>query len=181
MYGLLARLWLREADEALLTELCSPPLSDFFVQAGGSLPEKDNPHAVEELAVDYCQLFVGPAKHLPPFQSVWQTGQFQSLATAAMKQWIETTGYKSGHAANPTMPDHLGVQLDVMAHILSRHGIAHKKADSDIASHERTQTFFRTHLTWPAPLLKIAIARAESPFYRSLIQMTRDFLECEQP
>ena len=73
LYRLLGRLWLREMDQDALRELGRPPLCDSFVNAGGVLPTNDDLEMIEQLAVDYCQLFVGPAGHLPPVQSVWQT------------------------------------------------------------------------------------------------------------
>jgi TorA maturation chaperone TorD len=180
IYGLLARLWLREVDASLLDELRSAPLCECFAQAGGILPKKDDADAIEELAIDYCQLFVGPSGHLPPFQSVWQNGQFQGNSATSMKEWTEVISYDSTHLARATMLDHLGVQLDVMGRILSQIPIAHEKTDRNISPNEIPKTFCRKHLTWPTPLLEVAIERAKSKFYRSMIRMTRDFLKSEQ-
>jgi TorA maturation chaperone TorD len=180
IYGLLARLWLREVDASLLEELCSPPLCERFEQTGGIIPEKDDANAIEELAIDYCQLFIGPTEHLPPLQSVWQNGQFQGDATASMKEWAEAISYESALPVSATMLDHLGVQLDVMGRILSQLPIAHEKTDRNISPNEIPKTFCRKHLTWPTPLLEVAIERAKSKFYRSMIRMTRDFLKSEQ-
>ena len=180
VYSLLARFWLREVDASLLEELHSPPLFDCFTQAGGILQVQDDAKTIEELAIDYCQLFVGPAGHLPPIQSVWQNGQLQGRAAASMKQWTEVIGYEIEVGAQATMLDHLGVQLDVMGRILRQSPVTRGKADRTSLPSQIAQTFFRQHLIWPARLLDVAIDRAQSKFYRSIIRMTRDFLESEQ-
>jgi len=180
LYGLLARLWLREVDAALLEQLRSPALCEIFMQAGGSLPGKETDRAVAELATDYCQLFIGPTEHLPPFQSVWQSGQFQSEATTSMRRWSKVTHYKPAPSAMATMPDHLGVQLDVMGRIVGgcfgAEGTSNRNGSADAVA----QSFFHHHLSWPTPLLELAIRRTKSTFYRSMIEMTRVFLESEQ-
>ena len=172
-YRLLARLWIREVDDQLLAILLVPPLCDVFTAAGGTLPVNVAPSTLEELAVDYCQLFLGPANHLPPFQSVWQHGQFQSESAKSMQHYVSVAGYETGSL----MVDHLGVQLDVMGRFLDfgLESVQHSDDVFDLAS-----TYFAEHLTWVAPLLEAAINRAETDFYRSTIHMTRDFLSSEK-
>lgn len=72
---------------------------------------------VEQLAIDYCQLFIGPADHLPPFQSVWQSGQFHGSTTASMREFVDPVGYE---ATAGIMLDHPGVQLGIMGHVLGQ-------------------------------------------------------------
>jgi len=180
IYGLLARLWLREVDASLLEELHSPPLCECFAQAGGILPKKDDADAIEELAIDYCQLFVGPSGHLPPFQSVWQNGQFQGDAAASMKEWAEVIGYEPAFSTSATMLDHLGVQLDVMGCILNQCPSTQGKSDRNNFLNRVARTFFCQHLTWPTTLLEVAVERANSKFYLSMMQMMQDFLKFEQ-
>jgi TorA maturation chaperone TorD len=186
-YRLLARLWLREADEMLLTALREPPMCDLFEQAGGLPPQAE----VDALAVDFCQLFVGPSGHLPPYQSVWQSGQFQSQAIHSMRDFADLVEYDFASPPHATLPDHLGLQLDVMGSILERvsNVLAEKfaieseqAASSDhlVAAVEVAQTFFQRHLTWPEPLLSAAAPRATTNFYRSAISLTREFLESER-
>jgi TorA maturation chaperone TorD len=187
VYRLLARLWLREVDEALWSALRQPPLSEFFTQAGGLPPEAE----VDELAIDFCQLFLGPTGHLPPYQSVWERGQFQSPATSSMHAFADLIGYEFGSQPHAAMPDHLGVQLDVMASILEVVADAFAAEDAtdcdraaagnriDTATEVAT-TFFQRHLAWPEPLFLAAEPRATTGFYRSVIALTREFLHHEQ-
>ncbi len=179
MYRLLSRLWIRELDLELLRALCSPPLRDLFTAAGGKTPDGDDEAVKEQLAMDYCRLFVGPANHLPPFQAVWQTGQFQGKTTVSMSSFVDVVGYNTQLLPAGMMLDHLGVQLDVMGHILGQALIRQSKEDGLDEVLEVSDAFFARHLQWPTRLLQTAIPRATTDFYRSLIQVTRDFLQSE--
>jgi TorA maturation chaperone TorD len=179
MYRLLARLWLGEADRGLVKELRTPPLREAFSQAGGILPPDDQGHTVEQLAIEYCRLFVGPMDHLPPYQSVWQSGQFHDAATASMEEFIEIVGYDTNALPRGMMFDHLGLQLDVMGHILDKRSVAPCDTELLRIILEIEQSFFASHLLWPAELLEAAARIATTGFYRSVIKMTRDFLNAE--
>mgnify|MGYP002626373304 CR=1 FL=1 len=171
MYRLLARIWLREVDQSLLQQLASAEMRDAFVGAGGALPADDSDETIEELAIDYCQLFLGPKDHLPPFQSVWQSGQFEATDSESMQQFIEVVRYDSSHIPQGTMPDHLGLQLDLMAHLL---GSSPGEEVQEVASY-----FFARHLQWPDGLLERASHLAKTDFYRSAVSLTREFLAAE--
>jgi len=175
-YRLLARLWLREVDRDLLRELRSQPLSDAYLRAGGALPASDDDLALEELAIDYCRLFVGPRDHLPPYQSVWQSGQFQGASAASMKSFIEIVGYDLDQLPDGIMLDHLGVQLDVMAHILAQISTWQSDAAGFGQLLELADFFLTRHLRWPTELLQAARRRAATDFYRSAIMLTGNFL-----
>ncbi|MCH2211440.1 MAG: molecular chaperone TorD family protein [Fuerstiella sp.] len=172
-YRLLARLWIREVDGQLLKSLQEPPLCQVFTQAGGRLPDSAASSTLEELAVDYCQLFLGPANHLPPFQSVWQRGQFQSDSAESMRSYVSLLGCETGDQ----MDDHFGIQLEVMGHLLdfSLSTVQHSDGVPDLPG-----TYFAEHLTWVFPLFEAAVIRAKTEFYRSTICMTREFLSSEK-
>ena len=170
-YRLLARLWLREVDTPFLDSLMQAPLSNAFTAAGGSLPEDASASTLEELSVDYCRLFLGPARHFPPFQSVWERGQFQGEAVQSMNQYLSIANYET-----ELMPDHLGVQLDVMAEILEA---LTPDAQNPNAIVDLARCYFGTHLPWTDPLFDSAIEQTTTDFYRSVIEMTRDFLKSE--
>ena len=180
LYRLLARFWLREVDADFLRQLQSISLCNEFVESGGVLPEDDGRLTSEQLAIDYCRLFIGPSDHLPPYQSVWQSGQFQEAASASMKRFVEIAGYQAGVLSEGMMLDHLGVQLDLMGQVLEQYaGWPVEMADRE-AVLELASAFFATHLVWPIELLETAARRAETDFYRSVIFLTRNFLESER-
>jgi len=177
VYHLLARLWLREVDQQFLTQLQTSPLQESFESAGGTLPignDADDEVKLETLAIDYCRLFIGPKDHLPPIQSVWQTGQFQGSSAASVTEFMEAVRYNV-ELPQGLMADHFGVQLDLMGYIVSIVSSAPNWSEiSDLPTR-----FFNQHLLWSAPLLTAAKARAETDFYRSVISMTNEFLQAE--
>ena len=179
-YRLLARLWLREIDRDLVRELRSPPLCDAFVAAGGIVPAGDDDRTIEQLAIDYCRLFVGPTGHLPPYQSVWRNGQFKSATSDSMERFVEVVNYETDVLPGGMMLDHLGVQLDVMGHILDHFTAWQSELGSRDLLPELARTFFARHLLWTTDLLAAAARRAETEFYRATILLTRDFLNSEQ-
>lgn len=179
VYRLLARLWLREVDLPLLQALAAPPLRDTFLAAGGVLPDSINEATVDELAIDYCQLFVGPTDHLPPYQSVWQDGQLQSQTATSMRTFIEITGYQPPPDSDITLPDHLGLQLDLAGHIAEQFRHASRDTADFETLDDLRRTYFATHLKWPTQLLQTAASRSEAAFYTSLASLTEEFLQNE--
>ncbi len=178
VYRLLSRLWRSEVDETLLLDLTSGDMRDAFVQAGGQLPNDTSAATIDELAFDYCQLFLGPSSHLPPYQSVWTEGQFQGAAIASMTQYIDLLN--TDQWADETMLDHLWIELDVMANLLDQRASATDSPEALALSTEITATFFRDHLSWPIQLCTIAAERAQTDFYRSMVEVTSEFLASEQ-
>lgn len=180
VYHLLARLWMREVDQPLLHSLSQPPLRDLFVDTGGVLPDSPIENATEQLAIEFCQLFLGPKDHLPPFQSVWQTGQFQSQSATSMSDFIDAVGYNLDPTSVGVPLDHLGIQLDVMGYITHQCSLVDSADLQANVLLDLTRSFYARHLSWPFQLFTIAESRAQSNFYRSVIQMTKTFLQSEQ-
>ncbi len=178
-YRLLARIWLYEVDENVLRNLRKPPLGDAWLQAGGHLPVDDHQQTIEELAISYCKLLVGPKDHLPPYQSVWRTGLLQGEAIESMRQAVDVVGYDQSCLPRGIILDHLGVQLDVMGHILEEISTWQAEQKGLEQVWEVAHSFFSAHLSWADDLLKAAEQRANHEFYRSCALLTRDFLHSE--
>ena len=178
MYRLLARCLMREADEQLLRYLSGPEIRDVFYAAGGRLPESISAESVELLAVDYCALFIGPSGHLPPVQSVWQSGELRSGTVDSMESFLEIIAYDRDSLPAGIELDHLAVELDLM-------GVALHAATSAIGDTTRSSlcellgAYFAAHLRWPEKLLSSAKDKAETEFYRSVLEMTLAFLGSE--
>ena len=168
VYSLLSRLWLAEIDEPLLRELSKPRLRDAFAKIGGVIPDRKQ---LDELAIEYCRLFIGPRDHLPPIQSVWQRAQLQSDITDSVQAFADLFGY-SMPIQHDGILDHLGIELDMMSAVLAN-GVASDEESAAVAE------FFARHLSWPSKLLDAANDQTQSTFYKSLMQITREFLQAE--
>lgn len=182
VFRLLARLWGEELSRDLAELLSRPPLVEVLhAIADFSMPSRVEDRDLQQWAVDYCQLFVGPRGHLPPYQSVWMDRRLAGEAAASMERFLQLLDYRPVWSQR-LMADHLAIQLDVMAELLER------STRPDAFSREERRwladlliNYFRQHLCWPQRLLDQVARRAITPLYRSLAKMTDEFLrqECE--
>ncbi|MDB4533950.1 molecular chaperone TorD family protein [Vicingaceae bacterium] len=172
VYQLLARLWENEVDEEFRTQLCSEPMCGVLIECDARLPVE----SIDQLAIDYCQLFVGPKDQLLPIQSIWIDGQHESDAAASMRTFIDLVPAWSDRPV--TIPDHLGVQLDLQSAFLQ----SQLKANTiDLPECQAiVRQFQLLHLSWPFSLFDAAEAKADTDFYRGIVRLTRDFLKNEQ-
>ncbi|MDA0590455.1 MAG: molecular chaperone TorD family protein [Planctomycetota bacterium] len=170
VYELLSRLWLYEVDAELLSELTDGLLAAAWSELGGPSIEASQ---LEDLATEYCRLFVGPRDQVAPFQSVWETGQHGGQAVASMRECLELLSEPV--AKLEEIPDHLGVQLLLMGVFLRC--LAGDPDSEDLQ--DVVEGFAEEHLRWPAEMLDAATAKSEMPFYRFLIAATRQFLAGE--
>ncbi len=111
----LSRMWLREIDPSIWSELQQPPVAAAFAELGGAVPADCEPSTLEILAVDYCQLLIGPKNQISPIQSVWIEGQFQGNPTASMQRYVELV---PDYCPPAEILDHLGVQLDFIGSLI---------------------------------------------------------------
>lgn len=170
VYELLSRIWLYEVDANLLAELADGSLATAWRELNGPVVDRGQ---AEALATEYCRVFVGPRDHVPPFQSVWESGQHGGEAVASMREYIELLSDPVSNLLD--LPDHLGTQLLLMGVFLR--SLAGDSSANDLR--EIAVTFFAEHLSWPDRMLDAAVARSEEPFYRFLAKATREFLRDE--
>ena len=172
VYALLARFWVREIDSPLLAGMAEEPLVSALSQLNFAFPGA----TLEQLATEYCALFIGPKNALLPMQSVWEKTQLGGQSASSVAKFAELIGYSISARA---LWDHLGVQLDLMSHlVLATRSREQHENDGDVAC-EMATAFFERHLTWPAPLLLATSQRASLPLYRSLAEITQEFLKME--
>lgn len=123
---------------------------------------------LEDLATEYCSLFIGPKQHFPPIQSIWTSGQLDSSATKSMSLYCERLGFA---ADRPDVPcDHLGLQLQVFAALL--HGVS---PDDDDTAPEVIEEFTVAHLQWADDLLN-GVLGVSSGFYNQIARLTQQLL-----
>ena len=175
MYRLLATLWCSEVSGALLAELQLGTCAATFVDH--QFFSADEAIDVTTLAADYCQLFVGPRDHLPPYQSVWEEGQLAGRAAGSMRRYLELL-------EGPLLPrnveaDHLGRQLALMGEITAGMATVGSEDERHTTYDALGREFFAAHLLWPASLLTLAEQQAQTQFYRAVSRCTADFLETE--
>jgi TorA maturation chaperone TorD len=191
IYGLLATIYGQEIISDLLEQIRAPQflgaLSVLGVEAIDDLVQKPDAALLEDLAVEYTRLFLGPGQHISPHESVHhqredsQWGMLWGLSTAEVKKFIEATGL--GYSDDfKGLPDHIAVELEFMQQLTLREEQAWKEAEADKATACRQveKRFIEEHLIrWIPSFCEKVIQETELPFYRSFADLTKSFIEFE--
>ena len=191
MYGLLASVFRKEPTETLIRELKDPRLSGVLSEMGVELgdiffnvPESE---AADLLGQEFARLFVGPGSHISAHESIFveMDGGMSALwgkKTVEVKNFIETAGldYQPEYTG---IPDHISVELEFMQKLTAWE--AEKWADHDQKNAEYCGSvqhmFLELHLSrWLPQFCDAVVDRAELPFYRSMAELTRSYMELEQ-
>ncbi len=140
---------------------------------------------VEDLAVEYSRLFLGPGKHISPHESIYRGGEEECLlwgeAAVQVKRFLEASGfeYKSDYKG---MPDHISVEFEFMQEVSGQEALAWEKNDENKALSCRKigEQFIEEHLALWVPLFCEKIIKdAELSFYGELAKVTQYFVEIE--
>jgi TorA maturation chaperone TorD len=173
LYALAARIFAAEVDELLLQRLESSGLAGAGHPAGLVLLEDeiralDVPSAIEELAAEYCRLFVGPMPVCSPYAST-QRGEalLGGRAGARLLEFLERhglelTGCAEMHIASP---DHVAVMLAVLAALYAESAAAPDEATAAVASSAARELLEQSVLPWvPSYLAGVATNARREPY-----------------
>ena len=125
---------------------------------------------MEDLAIDYCRIFIGPKEFCPPCQSVWESGQFQGYVIESMNEFLDIVDPQS----EVPIRDHAGIQFEMMAIVL-RYESEHPNESLGLS-----ESFFRNHIAWADRMLNRAAELAETDFYKSVLRMGAEFVAQEK-
>jgi TorA maturation chaperone TorD len=190
IYGLLATVYGQEITSDLLGQIKTPrflgALSVLEVEGMDSLMQKPEAELLEDLAVEYTHLFLGPGKHISPNESVHhqredgQWGKLWGASTVEVKRFIEATGL-SYNEEFKGLPDHISVEFEFMQQLTLREEKAWKEDPGQAqACRQVEKRFIEEHLIcWVPSFCKKVIEETESPFYHSVAALTRSFIEFE--
>ena len=128
IYGFLSSMFREEITAERLRQIKTPAIKEVLSEMGFQyevFSQKDQNQLLEDLAVEYCRLFLGPDKHISPHESVHHQrddgdwGSHWGGSTVDVKKFIETTGleYKQEYTG---MPDHISAELDFMKEAAER-------------------------------------------------------------
>ncbi len=187
LYAFLADLYRRQPDAALLDRIREPAfraaLNGVGVKLAVGLRGHSNAALLDDLAVEYTRLFVGPGKHVSPHASVYIQGDggLWGRSTVQVKDFIESRGFEFKPDYHG-IPDHISVELEFMAEITGREAEAWEKGDRDraVAMIETEESFLTEHfVAWAVVFCDKVAAAAEMPFYGELARLTATFLQSE--
>ncbi len=191
IYSFLSLIYRTEVTENLLKQIKETNMLSTLSDMGASF-EKDflqrpDKELIEDLAVEYTRLFLGPGEHISPHESIYHErgdgdwGQLWGADTVAVKKFIEASGlkYKTEYTG---LPDHVSVELDFMGEVIKREAEAWKDNDREGAAYclKIQKKFIKKHLgAWVPVFCDKVVEHAELSFYRELAKFTGNFVKNE--
>ena len=168
LYQLFSRILLKEFDAETLDLFRSKDWSSELTSLEIASPES-TAEVIEELAIDYCKIFIGPKNFAPPFQSVWESSQLQGTIMDSMNDYREIVK----PLTQMSIHDHAGLQFEMMALMLRF------QADHPNESFGLPESFFRNHIVWTQRLIRKAITLSETTFYQQFLNSMLRFIQLE--
>ena len=187
LYGFLASLYRAELTQQQLDALRQPEMVAMLTAAGidlqGAFWATPDAQLLEELAVEYTALFLGPGGHISPHESVQieENGGYWGDATTAVRRFITETGIEYDSEYNG-IPDHISVELEFLGELARREGLAWEGGDTAAAGNRLAyqRDFLDEHLgQWVEKFCTQVVETGELSFYRDVAQVTAEFVRSE--
>ena len=191
IYGFLARVYRKELTSEMLAQIKAPSfkevLSDLEVKLGDEFFSVSDKELIENLAVEYTRLFLGPGRHISPHESIhyerddgdW--GNLWGASTVEVKKFVESLGLKYKES-DTSIPDHISVELELMQKIIEKEKQAWSMKNVKDALHylKIEKMFMEDHLSkWIPQFTDKIINEAEMSFYREMAGITAKFVDIE--
>ena len=192
VYGLLRRVFSHEVDEALLAWVQAQEGQGFWTElgldVGDALASADSDALIEQLAVDFCRLFVTSGAAGTPHESAQRgtagapLGRISLLwgdAASATRRLCREAGFELDDEAN-RIPDALTAQFEFMERLAEAEAAAREAGCS--ADVQRLQDLQRRMLSehlvrWVPAYGRKLMSRAETGFYRAMLDLAAQFVE----
>ncbi len=185
LYGFLALIFREEPKAALLRQIKSARFSDALATAGVKLDDaffaSPDEELLDDLALDYTRLFIGPGTHVPPSEGAQREGALWGKATSHVASFVENCGFRYRPEFSD-LPDHISVELEFMQEVTRREARAWRRKDRSGARHwlEVERKFIGTHLSrWVPQFCEKVAQEADSSFYREMAILTDRFIQGE--
>ncbi len=185
IYGFLALVYRQEAIIEIIRKIRQPEFIQTWKDLGFTLDKKfiaqSDKQATQELSLEYTRLFIGPEKHIPPYESVHREneGLLWGESTATVKKLIEFLGlsYKDDFS---DIPDHISVEFELMQKLTQREKEAWEQNDKKSILHclEFEKKFADEHLNqWIPIFCDKVVKKSNNSFYRQIAKLTKEFIE----
>ena len=185
LYRFFGRLLSREINQQLLDELRTPAFAAAMTGLGIRLDEltHDDDSILEQLAIEFTRLFLGPGKHVSPHESVQigQNGILNDATTVQVSRFIEVAGYQF-KTDSKRYPDHICSEFEFMEALIGKQ--AEALADGDLEETETSQMlqdeFIQRHLVHWVPQFCDEIEQsAKLPLYKAVGRAVSAFIKME--
>jgi TorA maturation chaperone TorD len=186
-YGFLSSIFREDLKRGQIKGMIETGLFNLFVETGYDIDlnffmNKSLQQIEEELAVEYTSLFIGPGRHLPPYESIYlsdSTGRYWGESTVDMKNWVEHYGLQISERFRSIPPDHISIELEFMQRVIEQEGLGWEKDAIDTAERciEVERRFLNQHIIkWIPEFCKSVVERASLDLYRETARLTMDFI-----
>ncbi|MBW2306257.1 MAG: molecular chaperone TorD family protein [Deltaproteobacteria bacterium] len=188
IYGFFAGIFKKELDSEQLKEMIQTRVFNLLIDGGADIDlaffNRPLERVEEELACEYAALFIGPGKHIAPYESIYvpdstgRVGEYWGECTVDMKNWVEHYGLKIDEKFE-SIPDHISIELEFMQKIIEQENLAWNRNDRETAERclKVEKEFFKKHIIqWIPEFCEKVIEAAEIDFYREMARMTKDFI-----
>ncbi len=189
LYLLLARIFAAEADQPLLAELKQPAIRDVLktldmeMELAGNSGRRDD--SIEALGEEFTFLFLGPGKHIAPYESVQLkrgSGLLMGKETVFVRQFIDQAGFDFT-SAHGGIPDHISVELEFLGRLVEAEAKALEGNDTErhLAAVGWQHKFISDHIgKWASIFAQRVRKRATLPFYPGFARILPRFLVTER-
>jgi putative dimethyl sulfoxide reductase chaperone len=192
VYGLLADVFREEPSETLLSKLNEPEISTALRALDLSLEEifegVSRNQLVEDLALEFTRLFIGPGSHISANESMHVESRFGEPnaywgpQTVEVKKFMAAAGLEVADTFGG-MPDHISAEFEFMQRLLQKEG-----DEWTNAKHERAlnvlyieKQFYDEHLSqWISNFCDNILEASPHPFYVQFAEVTKGFVEFEK-
>lgn len=184
-YGFLSIVYLQEPTKVFIKSLKDSNILNVLNESGLQFDEQItndvNDKSLNDLVLEYTRLFIGPGKHISPYESVYRDNEdaFWSETTVKVKNFIESSGLKySGNWHG--LPDHIGVELEFMQRLTCHEKEAWTQQDTKTAIRclELEKEFIDKHLIQWIPIFCDKVKKeSRTAFYREMAELTRKFID----
>ena len=183
-YGFLSTVYLQEPSREFIKSLRESSILDVLNRSDLRFDKEINNDVSDKhlnnLVLEYTRLFIGPGKHIVPYESVYRDNEdaLWSETTVEVKKFIESSGlqYSSNWSG---LPDHIGVELEFMQRLTCHEKEAWTGEDKETAIRclEFEKRFIDEHLSQWVPIFCNKVKEeTRTAFYREIAELTRQFI-----
>jgi len=181
LYALGARVFAMEIDAELLGRLVASHSTSEMPLLDDELVALDRDHALEELAAEYCRLFIGPRPPCPPFASVHRgEALLGGRSGARLLELFERHGLELLDVPAIASADHVAVPLAALATLYGETAIAATEADAAPARQATQELLAKCVLPWIPDYLALVTMHARREPYTSVAKLLAALLEQER-
>jgi len=191
IYGFFALIFRSEPREELIQQLKLPQvskeMSGLGIHLGAEFSNTKNKQLLEDLAVEFTRLFIGPGPHISPHESVHveyacvEECTLMGPETVAVKRFIEATGLNYREEFHG-LPDHISAELELMQKLTEREGEAWSEDDQEdaVGIKQIQKQFLNEHIVlWVPRLCDKIIEQAELPYFKEIAAALKEFIYFE--